>query len=133
MDKIKITNNIEKIRKYLNLFLENNLDNITTIISDLELIFSEEQLKLLSDDFELSLNLSLQRITNKTNKNIDLAKKYYDEYYNVVNDEESLKRLVQNYMLRNPKHPNYIGSTIYQMIEYDDIKEKEYTSAYLAK
>ena len=133
LDKIKITNNIEKIRKYLNLFLENNLDNITTIISDLELIFSEEQLKLLSDVFELSLNLSLQRITNETKKNIDLAKKYYDEYYNVVNDEESLKRLVQNYMLRNPKHPNYIGSTIYQMIEYDDIKEKEYTSAYLAK
>ena len=133
LNNLKISNNIEKIKKYLISFLEENLDILNILISDLDLIFSEEQLKSLSRIFELSLNLSLQKITNETSNNINLVREYYDKYYEVINDEESLKQLVHEHMVKNPEHPNFQGSTIFQMIQYDEIKEKEYTSAYLSK
>ena len=133
LNNLKISNNIEKIKKYLISFLEENLDILNILISDLDLIFSEEQLKSLSRIFELSLNLSLQKITNETSNNINLVREYYDKYYEIINDEESLKQLVHEHMVKNPEHPNFQGSTIFQMIQYDEIKEKEYTSAYLSK
>ena len=132
-DAIKISNNYEKIKNYLISFLEEKNDYINNLISDLDLIFSEEKLNALSLAFEISLNLSLQKITNETNNNIFLAKSYYDEYFEAINDLSGLKKLVQKQMIKNPGHPDYKTSTIYQMIEYDQIEEKEYTSAYIAK
>ena len=133
LDRIKISNNYEKIKKYLISFLDEYLDHLNYLISDLDLIFSEVKIKNLAEAFELSLNISLQRITNETDNNINLAKTYYEEFFDAINDLASLKKLVQKQMIQNPSHPDYMYSTITQMIEYDEIKEKEYTAAYLTK
>ena len=78
LDKIKINNNIEKIKNYLDSFLDQNLNEINILILNIYLIFSEEHLKSLADDFEISLNLSLEKINNETKNNINLIKNYYD-------------------------------------------------------
>jgi len=99
------------------------MDELDALISNLDLIFSEEQLKNLADTFEYSLNLTLQNITKETNNNIKLAKDYFNEYYNVINDEGYLKKFTQKQMIDNPTHQNYIGLKIDQMIDFDEIKE----------
>jgi hypothetical protein len=133
LTKIKIDNNYEIIKTYLNSFLDNNLDDLNNLISDLEIIFSEEALQSLSDSFELSLNSSLEKITAKINKNINLSKQYYDKYYDVINNNDGLKSLISNYMLNNPTHPSYTNQYISQWPDFDEIKQKEHTMAYLAK
>ena len=133
IENIKIMNNYEKMKKYLNIFLEEHLNEMNDLISNIDLIFSEEELRNLADIFEFSLNLTLQKITNETNKNINLTKEYYNEYINVINDEEYLKQFTQKELINNPVHISYEGDIIYQMIDFDEIKEKEYTSAYLSK
>ena len=133
LEYIKISNNYEKVQKYLKSFSEEYMDELDSLISNLDLIFSEEQLKNLADTFEYSLNLTLQNITKETNNNIKLAKDYFNEYYNVINDEGYLKKFTQKQMIDNPTHPSYKNSLITQMINFDEIKEKEFTSAYLSK
>ena len=104
LDKIKINNNIEKIKNYLDSFLEQNLNEINILILNIDLIFSEEHLKSLADDFEISLNLSLEKITNETKNNINLIKNYYDDFYDIINDDKSLKKLVQKIMIAHPEN-----------------------------
>ena len=100
---------------------------------NIELIFSDEYLKSLANDFEISLNLSLKKIINETKNNINLIKNYYDEMYDVINDDESLKKLVQKIMIAHPENPKYKGFQIIQAIDYDEIVDKEYTATYLFK
>ena len=104
LDKIKINNNIEKIKNYLDSFLEQNLNDINILMSNIELIFSDEHLKSLANDFEISLNLSLEKITNETKNNINLIKNYYDDFYDIINDDKSLKKLVQKIMIAHPEN-----------------------------
>ena len=133
LDKIKINNNIEKIKNYLDSFLSQNLNEINILILNIDLIFSEEHLKSLADDFEISLNLSLEKITNETKNNINLIKNYYDDFYDIINDDKSLKKLVQKIMIAHPENQNYKGWDIIQAIDYDEIENKEYTASYLFK
>ena len=133
LDKIKINNNIEKIKNYLDSFLSQNLNEINILILNIDLIFSEEHLKSLADDFEISLNLSLEKITNETKNNINLIKNYYDNFYDIINDDKSLKKLVQKIMIAHPENQNYKGWDIIQAIDYDEIENKEYTASYLFK
>ena len=133
IENIKISNNYEKIQKYLNAFMGEHLNEMDDLISNIDLIFSEEQLRNLADTFGFSLNLTLQKITNETNNNIKLIKQYYNEYYNVINDEEYLIQFIQKKFINNSMLRSSEDEIIFQILDFDEIKDKEYTSAYLSK
>ena len=133
LENIKISNNYDKIQKYLNAFLGEHLNEMNDLISNIDLIFSEEQLRNLADTFEFSLNLTLQKITNEINNNIKLIKQYYNEYYNVINDEEYLIKFIQREFINVSMFRSSEDEIIFQMQDFNEFKDKEYTSAYLSK
>ena len=126
---------LQKIKDYFTIFLENYLDDLNNIIFDLNVLFSEETIKTISETFELSLNLSLQKLTNITNQNINLTKQYFDRYNYMLNNDKELKQLLQNYYL-DPSiiyNPYYHPDTIHQKPLFDVINGKMRTTAYLTK
>ena len=137
LEKIKDQNDnfIKKIKTYFDTFLNDNLDKLNEIILDLSLIFSEEALQTLSDSFENSLNLSLNKFNKITLDNINLTEKYINHYYDMIRDEDALKKLIQNYYLDYNEiyRPHYDRSQTHQFPILDVLYGKMRTSAYLSK
>ena len=126
---------ISKINNYFNKFLVNNLENLNDIISDLNILLSEEALFNIAKSFEISLNFSLEKLINITNENINLSKQYFDQYYKIISNESELINLLQNYYLDSNiiYRPYYNQNQIHQLPKYDIIYGKIRTLAYLSK
>ena len=77
-NKIKEENDyyIDEIKKFLSKFLTDNSNVLTSLISDLDIIFSEESLKKLANSFETAFNSCLKKITDDIKKNEETAKNY---------------------------------------------------------
>ena len=137
LSKVKQENNayITKIKEYFEQFLSDNLDDLNDIIVDLNIFFSEEAIKALANSLEYSLNISLDKFTKITANNIELARQYIDLYYNTINNDASLKKLLQNYYLDYDTiyRPYYDSSRTHQFPYFDIISSKMRTSAYLSK
>ena len=134
---IKDENNIYigKIKEYFDTFLDENLDDLNNIIVELSILFSEEAIQNLANNFEISLNLSLDKFANITNTNIKLTEEYINHYYNTIRDENALKKLLENYYLDYSEiyRPYYDRSRTHQFPKLDVIYGKMRTSAYLSK
>ena len=135
--KIKEENDyfIEKIKEYFDEFLDENLDDLNNIVIDLSVIFSEEAIQSLSNSFEISLNLSLDKFTQVTLDNINLTEKYITHYYETMRDQSALKKLLQNYYLDYTEiyRPYYDQSRTHQFPSLDIIYGIMRTSAYVSK
>ena len=126
---------IGKIKDYFDTFLDENLDDLNNIIVELSILFSEEAIQNLANNFEMSLNLSLDKFANITNTNIKLTEEYIDHYYNTIRDENALKKLLENYYLDYSEiyRPYYDRTRTHQFPKLDVIYGKMRTSAYLSK
>ena len=84
--KIKDENDfyIDKIKNNISTFLTENLEQLNNLISDLNILFSEESLKQLSDLFNNAFYSCLNKITNDIKYNEALAKQYFDLLYNGI-------------------------------------------------
>ena len=106
---------MNKIRQNLKNFEENNVEQLNDIILESENIFLDERLQNLKNLFEEAY----KSIFDKINRNIIYieipAKKYFDEYVKVIDDN------------------NYVVDLINKRIDYLSILEKRRTSAYLFK
>ena len=103
-DLINVINNekntyIQNIKNILNIFFDNNLDNLNDIILDLNVYLSEDALNNLAQSFEISLNSTLEKLNNIIKENVNLTKQYFDLYFNLINEDIGLKNLLQNYFL----------------------------------
>jgi len=137
LNKLKNENDIYlgKINNYFNKFFEDNLDDLNNIISDLNIIFSEEALKEIVNSFKESMEKSLVLLKNQIINNINLAKEYFVIYNNIINNKALLKLKVQGYYLDYEiiKKKGYSYSRTHQNITYDEITGQSFTSAYLSK
>ena len=128
-------NYMKAIENNLEIFFDNNLDNLNDIISDLDAYLSEDNLNNMVQAFESSLNLTLEIITNTVKENINLTKQYFDLYFDMINDDSGLKNLLQNYYLNDHTiyTPYYSQSVVHQIPIFDKIYGKMRTNAYSSK
>ena len=126
---------MQKIEKNIEIFFSDNLDNLNEIISDLDAYLSEDEIKDMVQAFESSLNLTLEKLTNTVQENVNLTKQYFDLYFNMINDDSGLKNLLQNYYLNDDTiyTPYYSRSIVHQIPIFDKIYGKMRTNAYLSK
>ena len=137
IDKIKQENNfyMGKIQNYFDVFFENNLDNLNELLSDIDVLFSEEGLQAIAHSFELSINLFSEKITEIINENNKLIKEYFDSYYNLINNNNALREITKNHKINFTYiyDPFYKEYETHQMTGYDSITGKMRTLAYLTK
>ena len=69
-NKIKEENDyyMDEIKKSLSNFLTDNLDELNSLISDLNILFSEESLNKLVESFKIAFNSCLNKVTNDIKK-----------------------------------------------------------------
>ena len=125
----------QKIENNFEIFFSNNLENLDDIISDLDAYLSEDVLKDMAQAFESSLNLTLEKLTNTLNENVNLTKQYFELFFNMINDDSGLKNLLQNYYLDDYTiyTPYYSQSIVHQIPIFDKIYGKMRTNAYSSK
>ena len=138
VDIIKREKNIYiiKIKNYFKKFIDGNIEDLNDIISDLNVLLSEEAIINIVQSFEISLNFTLEKIFNITYENMNLSRQYFDLYYKMLNSDSELKKLLKNYSLDNSTiyNPYYSSSSrIHQMTQTDSIYGKMRTTAYLSK
>ena len=110
-----------KIKNYIEKFLDNDLDNLNEILTYLNALLSEETVRSIAQSFEISLNASLEKLFNITNNNIDLTKNYFDQYYKLLNNDTELINLLYN------------SDEFNQMFDFEEIFGKMRTTTYLSK
>ena len=137
LDNIKKENNIymSKIKKYLDKIYEENYDELNKIIIELSILFSDEAIQDVEKSFENSLNLYLEKLSNLINVNINFAEEYINQYYNMLNDENSLKNWIENnYSNSNQASQSFQdSSTLRQSPTFDLIYGNKITSTYFNK
>ena len=126
---------ILKIKNYFKTFLDENLVDLNDIISDLNVILSEETMFNIQQSFEISLNFSLKKLYNITYENMNLAKQYFDLYYKTISSNAELKKLLKNYSLDYSIIYNklYTETETHQVTDSDTIFGTMRTSTYLSK
>ena len=133
-NKIKEENDyyIDEIKKFLSKFLTDNSNVLTSLISDLDIIFSEESLKKLANSFETAFNSCLKKITDDIKKNEATAKNYFDNLYNMVNNNNFLIEKLKTYKVNEIPSYRYVWWFRFaRFIDY--ITSKEKTSGYISK
>ena len=138
--KVKINTDINmendfymnKIRQNLKNFKENNVEQLNDIILESENIFLDERLQNLKKLFEEAY----KSIFDKINRNIIYieiaAKKYFDEYVKVIDDNNYVVDLINNkYVIASSIYSS--GWRAFKRIDYLNILEKSRTSAYFFK
>ena len=140
-NKIKEENNyyIGEIKTKLSEFLTNNLDQLNSLISDINILFSEESLQKLANSFKNAFNSCLNKVTNDIKKNEATAKNYFDNLNQMINDNNYLMEKLKTYRV------NEIPYRLYTLIPYwgyyyktfkrfeDYITSKEKTTGYINK
>ena len=135
-NKIKRENDyyIDKIKNYLSNFLNDNLNELNTYISDLDILFSEESLEDLKNSFNTAFNSCLKTITDDIKKNEVTAKNYFDNLYQTINNNNFFINQLKSY--KTNEIPNYyIRRIFYKRFMYfvDSITSKEKTNGYIKK
>ena len=123
---------MNKTRHAIKDFEENDIEKLNNIILDLDVFFSREKLKNFADMFEIAYNSILKKVSEEIIHNEKLAKKYFDEFVKVIDDNNYIKNLINNrYTIDSWIYSD--GWRDYKYIEYLNILDKKTTSGYLLK
>ena len=123
---------MNKTRQAIKDFEENDIEKLNNIILDLDVFFSREKLKNFADMFEIAYNSILEKMSEEIIHNEKLAKKYFDEFVKVIDDNNYIKNLINNrYTIDSWIYSG--GWRDYKYIEYLNILDKKTTSGYLLK
>ena len=92
INKIKNENNVylDEIRKKVNEFLQNNLENLNNIIYELNKELSEVKLGIIDNSYKIAFGGYLRSINDTINYNKDLAYNYLNELTEVMKDNKTL-------------------------------------------
>ena len=124
----------QKAEKVIEEFLSANLTILNEIIADLEIIISEENLKNLTDAFEIALNQSLNKLCSDIDNNSNLTKEYFEHFYLTITDNNYLINNLSDYHIEEiPKIKSFFGYGKDFKNFTDEISQKERTTAYLSK
>ena len=85
---------LDSLQEKLDAFLGQNKEKLNTIINELMIKFSEEDLKKLSNLYNESIKILGQYITSNQN----LAKDYFDELSNILFNDSKLGDILHDYM-----------------------------------
>ena len=136
-EKIKEENNyyIGNIKNNLSNFLSENLEELNSYITDLDVIFSEESLDDLKNSFEKAYYSCLKSVSDDIKKNEILAKNYFDNLYKMMYDDTFLINKLQTYKQNEipASSRGTWGSIKYFKKFTDTIISRERTSAYTNK
>ena len=115
-------------------FEEKNTEELNEIISDLEMLVSEDALENIALAFDKSLNKSLQKISDDIDMDVELTEEYFTHYFKTMNDNDYLLELLKNYNIENIDKIKYVSGSKKEFKKFlDEIYRKERTSAYSSK
>ena len=115
-------------------FVEKNSEELSEIISDLEVLVSEDALEDLTIAFEKSLNKSLKKLSDDIDMDKKLTEEYFNHFYKTMNDNDYLLELLKTYHVDEiPKIKQISGSSMEFRRFLDEIYRKERTNAYMSK
>ena len=120
-----IKNEINIYEKYtrdnISKLVNDNVENLNDIISDLNILLTEISLKELSVLYEIAFNSSLNKINNDILYNKILIEEYYNDYNDILSDKkyifnnislsdyyESKKKLTQGYLRKYNIYNNHM-------------------------
>ena len=123
----------KRAKAYIDQFVNENLDELNELISDLEAILSEETLENLANIFEVSLNKSLNKLSEDIDNNVELTEEYFNHFYNTIYDDSYLINILKDYHVEEiPKIKYFSGWMDFKAFS-DEIAYKERTTTYLTK
>ena len=124
----------QKVEIAIEQFLSENLEALNGIIADLEVIISEENLKNITDSFEIALNQSLSKLCSDIDNNSNLTKEYFEHFYLTIFDNNYLIDILRKYHIEEiPKIKSFSGYGRDFKNFTDEISQKERTAAYISK
>ncbi len=121
----------KKAKQYIEQFIYEH-GELNEIISDLEILLSEETLSSIVYEFELSLNESLTKLGKDIDKNVKLTEDYFNHFYNAMYNDGYLLNILQNYHLEDIPYFSYEHWRYYVNFS-DQIYKKSRTSIYITK
>ena len=96
VDKIEKENDLYsmKINETINLFIKDNKEYLNKLISEINIIFSDEILEKISLSFENAFESTLNKIKEDLQYNELLSKNYFNELFDIVNSKENSLKIL---------------------------------------
>ena len=124
----------KKVKNYIDEFISQYLTELNEILSELEVLYSEEALENIIYAFEISLNKSLLKISTDIDNNEKLTKEYFDHFYNIIYNDTYLLDVLKNYHVEEIPKIKYFDNEYMEFQKFlDEIYRRERTTAYLTK
>ena len=142
INTIKNENNLflDTVNLEINQFLDKNKDYLDQLFSELNILFSEETLENIANAYNKAFNKHLNTIIYDLQKNKNLSEEYFDGIVGLLNSNQEVVRLLQNYPV-NKAIPSEIKSCendveehCYEYTRFEDtITNKKSAKGYLNK
>ena len=127
-----------KINLTINNFLNENEEELNSLILDLNILFSNESLVELAELYDKAYNSSLNKIKRKIKNNELLAKEYFDDMVGAILNTSYIMELLHSFQNDSEHIPEiiyYQNEEHYLKIKFwnETITAKKITEAYLSK
>ena len=139
INKIKNENNkyMNTVKKRVNIFLDENKATLFQLISDLEILFSEEKIENIAKIYDMAFNGYLDEITNTINTNKKITDTYFDGMVGIMENDDEIVELFKNYPVDQslpPDHPCVDPKHCWQYTNHTEIIYNKYiTQGYINK
>ena len=99
INKIKDENNLylKNINESITEFLNQNKEGLFQLISDIDILFSEESIENIAKSFDLAFNRNLEKIENEIDTNKILSEEYFNGMAGLMSNNKEVVRLLENY------------------------------------
>ena len=115
-------------------FLDKHVDELNELMTEIEILVSEEDLERIVNAFEISLNQSLNKLSQDIDNNVVLTEEYFNHFYNTMYNRTYLLDVLRNYHYEEiPKIKYFDGDPKAFMGFLEEIYRMERTTAYITK
>ena len=124
----------KKAKECVENFLNENEKELNNLMSQIEILVSEEDLEKIVNAFEISLNQSLNKLSEDIDNNVILTKEYFEHFYNTIYNNTYLLEVLRNYHYEEIPKIKYFGEDEKAFMGFlDEVYRLERTTAYITK
>jgi len=124
----------KKAKECVENFLNENEKELNNLMSEIEILVSEEDLEKIVNAFEISLNQSLNKLSEDIDNNVILTKEYFEHFYNTIYNNTYLLEVLRNYHYEEIPKIKYFGEDEKAFMGFlDEVYRLERTTAYITK
>ena len=124
----------QQAKEYLKGFLNQYSIELNELMTEIEVLVSEEDLESIVNAFEISLNQSLNKLSEDIDNNVILSEEYFDHFYSTMYNVSYLLEVLRNYHYEEIPKIKYYTTYNKDFIGFkDEIYRMERTTAYITK